>query len=483
MLKISHVNAAIAVANKLDNMGYRLLPVVNTPLASLNSDLNTVFNTTDGEFIPSPESYVASANILTEGQDYSVYTANMDHTARSIAVYVQSHLSFAKNVVKPLITELVECFTEKVNAINISPATDFVIEKLNLPAPMLVSDIKDAIDDYADIQAQIPNYVKFDAPELSIVEIVDLLKTGNKAVDESIDQWVAMKGEGFFTQVYEGLFTQKQTNLRQNGGWISTMDNSWDSTLCAFLMTRNLHDKPWKDCNMSLVDYNVAIANLRDAAGYALTGIYSIMANCIKTNTLIRSAFGSKMVVVKPVYDMWVQDGGNDVLLFGVLISGKRLNFINEINEAKIDLLKSWELHSAMSISTERNRKFTMMKKTLYGCVFDLVESNAEGVFTHLKKEGFAVDHIEMQEYKTFKQKFEDYYAYVSDKDFADVWCMAKTIVCDQIFYYTDSGAILDGIEDATKNNPEISVDEAALLSTISYVTKYVCNQMVLSKI
>jgi hypothetical protein len=111
------------------------------------------------------------------------------------------------------------------------------------------------------------------------------------------------------------------------------------------------------------------------------------------------------------------------------------------------------------------------------------VESNAEGVFTHLKKEGFAVDHIEMQEYKTFKQKFEDYYAYVSDKDFADVWCMAKTIVCDQIFYYTDSGAILDGIEDATKNNTEISVDEAALLSTISYVTKYVCNQMVLSKI
>ncbi len=483
MLRTSHVNAAIAMATKLDNMGYRILPVVNTPLSTLNSDLNIAYAVgPDREFTPQPEFYVSSAIAVTPGQDYSVYTANMENTAISISRFVQSHLSFAKNVVKPLITELVDTFTEKVNAINFSPASDFIIEKLQLPAPMLISDVKDVLDDYSNISPQVPNYIRFNAPELSIVEIIDLMKTGNKQTDDAIDIWVATKGEGFFSEVYDGVFTQKQVKV-PTGGWISNQDQNWDSTLTVFLMARKLHGNPWADCGMSLVDYNVAIANLRDAAGYSLTGAYNTMINCVKTGTLVRQAFSNKIVVVKPVYDQWIEEGNSDVALFAILITGKRLNFVNEINQAKMDLLKAWELHSAMTISTERNRKFTTMKRVLHASVFELVEKNASPIFGHLKNDGTSDDHIEMQEYKTFKQKFETYYDSITESCFCDIWYVAKHIVCDHLFYYTDAGAILTGIEDACKTNPDISVDEAALLSTIAYVTKYVCNQMVISKI
>ena len=482
MIRTSHLNAAIALTSKLDAMGYRLLPIVNTPLSSLNSDL-CVDTTKDanGEFTPNPEFYIANANCTTPGQDMSVFTENMDNTARSIAKYVQSHLSFAKNVVRPLITELVDCFTTKVNSINVSPSNDFKLTKINLPSPMLEGDIKDAIDDYAKVDTKAFSYVKFDAPELSIVEIVELLKTGNKRADEAIDNWVATVGEAVVMQAYMRAFSTAK------GGYdrtpvIGIQNASWDSTLAVFLMARNLHNKPWENCNMSLANYNDAIASIRDHAGSTLSAIYNSFSATLKTNTLILSSFGNEVIVNAPVYEQWIAEGNNDLILFSTLVTGKRFNFVSEINAAKVELMKAWELHAAMAASSERNRKYAIMKKTLHECVFQLIEQNAANVFGHLNNGITGADHIQMKEYKTFVASFDQYYANLSEADFNDIWCVAKCIVCDQLFYYTDAGTILDGIEDACKNNPDMGVDEAALLSTISYVSKYVSGQMVLSK-
>lgn len=484
MLRITHVNAASQITGKLEQMGYRLLPVVNTPLSTLNADLNVAYPTAgSNDFTPDPASYVAYANSATPGQDVSVYITNMESTARTIAGYVQSHLSFAKNVVKPLITEFVEVFTERTNALHVSPSSSLSIEKLDLPVPMLESDLKDLIDDYSKVQISQMDYTDFKGPDLSIVEITELMKTGNKSVDAAIDAWVAQVGDAFFVDVYDRSFGTVKSTAQATPALISQLESSWNSTLAVFLMASKLHGNPWKDAAMSLVDYNVAVAKLRDDAGNILSSIYSIFESYVKTQTLVRTAFGSKITVVAPVYNEWIEAGNNDATLYSILITGKRLNFVSEVNAAKIELLKAWELHSAMSINTERNRKFVTMKKTLYDTVFDIVERNADPIFSHLKSVGASTDHIQMQEYKTFKAKFEEYFTYLREEDFVDIWKLAKTVVCDMLFYYTDAGEILTGIEDACKTNPDMPVDEAALLSTIAYVTKYVCNQMTISKI
>ena len=475
MLRLSHVNAAISIATKLDNMGYRLLPVVNTPLSSLNSDLGVLVANSGAEYVPVAQDYVAAANAPTPGQDISVFTANMENTARVIARFVQSHLSFAKNVVSPLITELVNDFTEKVNSINISPSNDFIIEKYDLPAPMFNTDVKDMIDDYNDITVYGSNTVFSNAPELSIVEIIELMKTGNKKADEAIDVWVATKGEAFFMECYNYTFGAVKPKR------ILADSDKVNYNLWLLLTASKLHNKPWADCGISLVDYNVAMAALRDGAGSYLSQEYKVLQNLVKTQTLVKTSFGNKITVVKPVYDQWIEDGGNDVVLFAILITGRRLNFLNEITAVRPELHKSWELYVAMQANTERNRKYTIMKKTLYDCVFGLIEKNANPVFSHLRSEGDLTDHIQMQEYRVFKQKFEEYYNTLTEAHFVDIWDTAKHIVCKQIFYYTDAGDILTGIEDACKTNPDMEVSEAALLSTIAYVTKYVCNQMTIT--
>lgn len=484
MLRLTHVNAASQIAGKLDRMGYRLLPLVNTPLSSLNSDINVAYPSNgESDFTPDHKSYVDYANAPTPGQDVSVYISNMETTARTIAGYVQSHLSFAKNVVKPIITEFVEVFSDRTSALNVTPSSGLSIVKLDLPAPMMQSDIQDLISEYSTVQASPGDYAIFKGPELGIVDIIELMKTGIKNVDEAIDEWVALIGEPFFLDAYNRSFGNGKSSSQDPPVLISRNDSSWNSTLAVFLMANKLHNNPWKDCGLSIVDYNVAVAKIRDDAGSTLFGIYSIFESYVKTQTLVRTSFGNKITVVAPVYENWIAEGNSDAVLYSTLITAKRLNFVNEINEAKVDLLKAWELHTAMTISTERNRKFATMKKTLYDTAFEIVERNADPIFSHLKSEGASTDHVQMQEYKTFKTKFEEFFVGLREEDFVDIWKLAKVIVCDMLFYYTDAGEILTGIEDACSTNPDLSVDEAALLSTVAYVTKYVCNQMTVSKI
>lgn len=455
--------------------------MVNTPLSTLNADL-CVPQGAATEWEPDLQCYVAAANAVTPGQDHSVYTANMDQSARAIAAHVQSHLSFAKNVVKPVITEIVECFTQRVNTTNISPLNDFKLVKKDLPEPMLNSDIKDAIDDYADIEVATTPVVNFNAPEKNILELVELMKTGSKTADAAIDAWVATVGDAEILAAYGRMFgAQNLSSTYVNPVGITPA--SWNSTLAVFLMARNLHDKPWEGCAMSLVNYNVAIGNLRDLAGNTLAAIYRTYSNDIKTGVLISSMFNNTVEVFAPVYNEWIAAGNNDLILFGAAVRNQRLVFVSEVNDKKVELMKAWELHCAMAAASERNRKYTIMKRALYDCVFQVVEGNAQSVFGHLKSDDSTVDHVTLKEYKTFKEAFEVYYGELTEAHFTDIWATAKEIVCNQLFYYTDANEILTGIEDACKNNPDMPVDEAALLSTIRYVCKYVSSQMVLSKI
>ena len=80
-------------------------------------------------------------------------------------------------------------------------------------------------------------------------------------------------------------------------------------------------------------------------------------------------------------------------------------------------------------------------------------------------------------------QLVQEYVETLREEAIGDIWEVASRVVAERIFYYTDAYCILTGINDACKQNPNIDVNEAALLSTIEYVCEYVCDQLVVSDI
>jgi hypothetical protein len=67
----------------------------------------------------------------------------------------------------------------------------------------------------------------------------------------------------------------------------------------------------------------------------------------------------------------------------------------------------------------------------------------------------------------------------VKPKHLEDIFGISTKLVCRVLFADTDIERILDGIEVAAKNHPELDMREAALLAVNDFVVDWLCKLIV----
>jgi hypothetical protein len=118
-----------------------------------------------------------------------------------------------------------------------------------------------------------------------------------------------------------------------------------------------------------------------------------------------------------------------------------------------------------------------LKKNALRVSIFDTIETNVDKAFGHLiTVEG--MDYKQLPEYKQFINNTFKFLDKLEVNDFTNIWKLVTNLVCDCLFFYTDAKKILLGIERAKELNPDVQIREALLLSTIEYVTDYICSQI-----
>lgn len=487
MLTITHLKAASVLVGQFDAMHYGITPIVNTPLGSITADLYVpVANSLDAnkEWTPHLPSYIDAANSITPGQDCSIYNLNMDKTAAIIANHVRAHFSFARNVVKPIISSIVEEFNDIVRNRNISASVDFKIIKRDLPLPMLNSGVKVLVDVYkkvGDVSSELPN---FRAPDKAPQEIIEMMLTGDDDIDNDIRAWAATVGDAEMMSIYDRAFGTPKTTYPKNK-LVSSAHQSWNSTLAVFLISRQLFDKPWEGCNMSLAKFNSAIGAMRDYAGKTLSDIYEVYVSMNKTGILVLNTdeVGKVVTVNTPVYDEWIAGGNSDAVLYGMVAAGKFVSQVSTIDAEKATYIKAWDNYVNLYNAEIKNRRFSVMKRAYYECVMRAATQHAKSIFGNIYTEDSEIDLTTTKEFAEFKKCMDALYNSLNDQHFINIWATTKHVVCDKMFGYTDSGKILDAIEDACRENPEIELGEAVRISYIRYVSRYVASQMVVNKI
>jgi len=84
-----------------------------------------------------------------------------------------------------------------------------------------------------------------------------------------------------------------------------------------------------------------------------------------------------------------------------------------------------------------------------------------------------------LPEFMLFKEKLVEYVQFTPSERITNVWTAANDIVTMCIFPHVSCvGTVINEMEHAKKINPNISVDEAALLATYVYVFDYVMDQI-----
>lgn len=472
MLQIETINEAIATAVILDKRDVYLSPESGSPLERL-VNLSTVVETKPGvqetDYVPNAETI--SSDSITATDEHS---AELEKFSDDIAGYVQNHLNFSKNTVKPIIELSVNLVKERWDSLsNIVP--ELKIIQTDISEPAQVASFRDMVEEYKDINYSPYSFLIPTSVEMSVPDIIELIKTGDVDIDNAVSLMNARLGDSFISSVFDAIFKFTDKPIQQ---LLDDRKDGLDVATIAFLIANKVYDAPFEGIKLDLVKFNDLIDMIRKQAAYRLNNGYIAANKNYKTKLLITEYTSSNITVNAPVYKEWIDNGGSDVILFGNVCSKNPKLYVDDINENKQEYIDRWKQECNTIITMNNVKSFSLKKDVIYNSILNVVQENFALCYGHLVPEGVEPS-TSIPEYQLFLTKLSEQVNNLRESDLLNVWSIVTDLVCDTVFYYTASKDILKGVEEAMKLNKELSLREALLLSTVDYVAEYVANQIV----
>lgn len=484
MINKTIANAAIALAEELDKRNMFLEPQVGSPIEVLVRSTRLCISDIAGvrEYSPDAPTVCSQySNWQTETPDApSPHTQQLDAFSAEIGRAVAQHLNFTRNVVRPVIVSLMQVFEEQVKAEPVVAGYNPPIESYDLPEPLNEPSLRSAIMAFKEADAYPPTST-LNLPTRSLAELHDLLMSGQESTDAAIQTWMARVSDGFIKHVWDVAFTSEPTTENFNQ-LINHHEYGTDAALATFLFATKIYNDPPEGTGMTLSGYNDLIAQMRDSSAIRLIHAVEEFDRMCQLEQMLKTYTKDKITVVGPVYRNWTEKGGNVAVIYGATLTPRPVTFTGDLTERAGELVSLWERHNQMISVTQANKRHVAYGRILKDCAVRVVRENMAKCFGVSGEEGTV--NVTSEKYLRFQELLDNYILYLRDEDYKDLWKLCRNLVCSVIFYYTDAPRIiLEGVDEAARLNPSIQPREAALLSTIQYVTAYILDQMSLKAI
>jgi len=408
------------------------------------------------------------------GDVLSNHDVSMDSYIRSISAAVRNHISFAKNVVAPAVLTMASEVIAMMGTKK-SVASDFSIEVKYLPAPMVNGGFEDSIAKYSG-KARFPPENKLRLDDMSFEQLVELIQTGSAAYDKTVAEWLGTKPAKFWTNLWCNVFMGRSCELTsENFDIVDLFKDSKkyiDEALFVYLVARKLYSSPPEKTDMSLSRFKEVMSQHLTYAADKLLGAIKGAGDNFKNGTLVNDINRSqKSVVVNGnVYTGWIELGGTNEVLLGLLVTNDNFFSVVKIDENRQNYLDSWNTYEHMSELAEKNKSFVNFKQYLtiaFGNSMNNVSQTEHDVVAAMPMVS-----------ENIVNYFAENMRMLAIKDMSDVQEVCLRLMTRSRFYYTDAEKLLRGINEAIRINPNIDVRQAALMSMIEYVTDYVVDQM-----
>jgi hypothetical protein len=422
------------------------------------------------------DGFVSTMKTLNNGE--SMHSSMADGLISDLKDLVLSHVSLAKNVVRPEVIELVtniEAFLEKNKTID--PASDFNIIVSNLPE-VLLSDI--VLDDIKSYKNSDPVYPKDllaiqEKPE----DLLGFILTGSNTVDSMIKSWILTQPEDYLDNIWTSWFADQKEWTKYGSVVSNSTDRFAQAGACfaVYLICKRLLKDPVSVPGMNLPDYERTIYQLRDYVGSILSNALVACDSIISTKTLLTDkSHGTKTVTVcGPVYNEWIKAGGSPEVLLGVLVSNASVGSVTAVDEKREKFIEAWEdycTYQSMTIET----------KLLFSLKSFLVEMLGREMTTDLTE-------IEQEYIKNNPSYVEnvmrlarDYIETLDKSTMLQVGDIAHHLSTKCRFYFTASGDILSGVSDAMRHNPKMTTRQAAYVACLKYLCSFFKTQVTVTK-
>lgn len=484
MLTIASIMQSKALAALAGNKNVTITAASGTPVQELSKPCFSALTTVAGPLIESvsgtdgfDQEYLRAANVLSSvsgGTGESIHDQSLDALVDDISHAVAAHLSYARNVVKPTIVDMVEQVHKYMQEAP-EVGSEFKIEIHDIPVAMQVSSFESSIRKFEGGVFVVPDsavILKEKAPQ----EILELLHTGSAAYDEKVDEWFAKMGDVWFVSAFNNLFTdirQTKPSVVFTFEQALLRDTEYDDyALFVYLIASKIYEDVQEGTGLSLSRYKEVVSQYKTAAGVRLLNCYKKYESDAKLNMMVVSYSQDRktMTVNGHVYRPWIAAGGDNEVLMGLLTTTNNVYNAKAIDEKANEYKRIWAEYLNLQATVNRNRNFVRFQEVLTIAFEQSLRQPFEAEKDFIKQNNAYLQNV--------AKYFQEQLSCVSSTDMKDVYGVCTRLVCRARFYYTDAEKILCSINAAMQENPSMDVREAALISTIEYVCDYIADQL-----
>lgn len=374
---------------------------------------------------------------------------------------VEAVLDHTRNVVNPLINQLVEetqarfigMAAQTVRPVNVivdgypsiwhSPVLHLLVENFNgTPAIQFVKK---------------PVF-----QEVSGEQLATWIKTGNGEFDMELEGFIKDLPEGFLTKAIGSAFFPN-TGEFDLENFYSNDAASRNAYIVVYLAARRLLAETPEGALVDAEEYRSHLTSVMAEMGRRINACLDARESDNRGKVLIRSYgfwdptsnMGNTEILVNgDVYDQWVKEGGDNTVLFGACISDRERSY-DKLLENASDYREAWGRQERITtLRFEANQ--SLVARESVGYVFAL-----------------HVQTLPEAERATLNVNSNLVLASIDDSEVKDFHRTMRALVCRVLFPQTDCEQILTEMDKYGKANPSADPREACLAALFVYVPRW----------
>lgn len=473
MLTLSAIESTHQIATDLDAKGIAVVAKPNSLLSQLIAVTYIDFDPklTEGGFYVDMNKMATMTTQATGVTGFSEHAARMEETADFLARQLEGYLLHARTVCAPYVDEYAQRLSAQEALLAGSPSTGVNVSVRRGNHVLLEPALMDAYMRSREVTYEALRHT-YRLPQKSEAELRQMLMTGSTVLDAVITEYFSGYADGWLLSVYDSVFRSGERNAVLPDGGIDVYYSGRDNVaqaLAVFLIARRLWNAPPEGTEMPLAEYESAMVDLRNQAALRLCQEYERMMRDGNSGILVcstRSMLGNVEIEVnKEQYDLYLKKGGSVDALLGNQLQPHPEVLTEAILSKQKVLEAAWTRHYNINKSYFDQRKLLKMREAIMTEWFAMAESCTHDEFS------IADRHVAGVLVRRIAET-------VSLEDLQDIPLLALRIVCDARFPRTADKDILLGMRRAKQNNPAITAHEAATISLMEYLYKWVGDNM-----
>ena len=466
---------AISSTEEWERKGMYLKPVPGSLLEKLvmAATLGEQQQPLTVDWIPSAEqiSEQSAGYKAADEETISEHDSLQKQVAAAIAAQIQQHFNFARNNVRPIILQTVDLLRGALTSIPDSVEYSPNLILVDLPKPMNDPELQDVIQAYRSVPLlNLTKTVGF--AEADIKKIIEYAAPGSRGYDNEVATWMAGLGEENILSMWNAIFGLGDTS--NFAKLVGSPTTAADAAMFTFaIATTMLHNSPE---GLELTrDQITTCGQLREQAAIRMCYATDEEQVWIKNQRVLLTYTKERVRVSGTVYRDWIENGGSNAILFGSILSDRPSSLINALNEKAGEYITNWERHNKLLSAAQVAKRSSVFQEALYVSSKRALGANLELAFAHAGNIALDARHPgDLAADKALKEICVS----VREEEFADLYQLARRVICDAVFPYSNALEILKGVDEAKLDNPDSSDREAALVMLVQLVTRFIRAQI-----